>query len=81
MVELFQIFSIMFEVGVVLFTLKMSRKRKERYGYAFAFTFIIYVFYDLARLLNWNAAPDLLSLLFLLASVSAFLGMWELSRK
>lgn len=81
MSELFQIFSIMLEVGVVLFALNMSRKRKERFGYAFGFTFIIYVFYDLARLLNWNAAPDLLSLLFLLASVSAFLGMWELSKK
>lgn len=81
MTELFQILSIMLEVGVVIFALNMSRKKKQRYGYAFAFTFIIYVFYDLARLLQWDAAPDLLSLLFFLATISVFLGMWEVYRK
>jgi hypothetical protein len=49
--------------------------------YGFAFTFAIYVLYDLARLLDWNVGEGVISVLFLLASVSALVAVWGLYRE
>jgi hypothetical protein len=49
--------------------------------YGFAFTFAIYVLYDVARLLDWNVGEGVLSLLFLLASVSALIAVWGLYKE
>jgi hypothetical protein len=49
--------------------------------YGFAFTFAIYVVYDLGRLLDWNVGQGVMSLLFLLASVSALVAVWGLYKE
>jgi hypothetical protein len=49
--------------------------------YGFAFTFAVYVGYDLARLLDWNVGQGVISLLFLLASVSALVAVWGLYKE
>jgi hypothetical protein len=49
--------------------------------YGFAFTFVIYVLYDLARLFHWNVGEGVLSVLFLLASVSALVAVWGLYKE
>jgi hypothetical protein len=49
--------------------------------YGFALTFAIYVLYDVARLLDWNVGEGVLSLLFLLASVSALIAVWGLYKE
>jgi len=48
--------------------------------YGFALTFAIYVLYDLGRLLHWNVGEGILSVLFLIASLSALYAVWSLYR-
>lgn len=43
-------------------------------------TFLIYVLYDLERLLGWSVEKGVLSALFLVASVSALVAVWGLYR-
>jgi hypothetical protein len=54
---------------------------KGRPHLCFAFTFAIYVLYDLGRLLDWNVGEGMLSILFLLASVSALIAVWGLYKE
>jgi hypothetical protein len=49
--------------------------------YGFALTFAIYVLYDLGRLLHWNVGEEILSVLFLIASLSALYAVWGLYRE
>ena len=49
--------------------------------YGFALTFAIYVVYDLGRLLHWNVGEGILSVLFLIASLSALYAVWGLYRE
>lgn len=49
--------------------------------YGFALTFAIYVLYDLGRLLDWNVGEGVLSVLFLLAALSALVAVWGLYRE
>ena len=43
--------------------------------------FAIYVVYDLGRLLHWNVGEGILSVLFLIASLSALYAVWGLYRE
>ena len=49
--------------------------------YGFAFTFAIYVLYDLGRLFDWNVGEGILSVLFLIASLSALYAVWGLYKE
>jgi len=49
--------------------------------YGFALTFAIYVLYDLGRLLHWNVSEGILSVLFLVASLSALVAAWGLYKE
>ena len=49
--------------------------------YGFALTFAIYVLYDLGRLLHWNVGEGILSVLFLVASLSALVAVWGLYKE
>ena len=49
--------------------------------YGFALTFAIYVLYDLGRLLHWNVGEGILSVLFLVASLSALYAVGGLYRE
>jgi hypothetical protein len=41
----------------------------------------IYVLYDLGRLFDWNVGEGALSILFLLASISALIAVWGLYKE
>ncbi|MFA5113885.1 MAG: hypothetical protein WC529_06300 [Candidatus Margulisiibacteriota bacterium] len=70
-------FSILLEaVAAVLGVLLATQKRKA-WGWCLALTFAIYVYYDLARYLNWGVSPDILYLSFFIASVSVTWAVWQ----
>jgi hypothetical protein len=71
--------SIVLEAAVAILAVLAARRGKP-YVYGLAFTFAAYVFYDLARFLQWNVEQGLLSGLFLLASISALVAVWGLYR-
>jgi hypothetical protein len=50
-------------------------------SHLFAFAFAIYVLYDLGRLFDWNVGEGVLSILFLLASISALIAVWGLYKE
>ena len=71
------IISIILEVAVMIVAVLVARQGRP-YMYGLAFTFGAYVFYDLARYLQWGVEGTLLSTLFLIASASALAAVWGL---
>ena len=71
------IISIILEAAVMVIAILAARDRRP-YMYGLAFTFGAYVFYDLARFLQWGVEGPLLSGLFLIASASALAAVWWL---
>ena len=71
------IVSIVLEAAVAVLAILAARKGKP-YVYGLAFTFGAYVFYDLARLLQWDVQGGILSGLFLLATITALVAVWGL---
>ncbi|HSR75397.1 MAG TPA: hypothetical protein VLN57_02320 [Xanthobacteraceae bacterium] len=71
------ILSIILEGAVAVLAFMTARKRKP-YLYGLAFTFVVYVLYDVARVVGVNVQEGLLSVLFLLASLSALIAAWGL---
>ncbi len=69
--------SIILEVAVMIVAVLAARQGRP-YMYGLAFTFGAYVFYDLARYLQWGVEGTLLSSLFLIASTSALVAVWGL---
>jgi hypothetical protein len=72
--ETLQVLSILIEAVIVIMAIMAAIKGK-RYAWGFALTFAIYVFYDLARFLNWQAADTALYPLFFMATLSALVSM------
>jgi hypothetical protein len=56
----------------------MAARKRKPYLYGLAFTFVVYVLYDVARVVGVNVHEGLLSVLFLLASLSALIAAWGL---
>jgi len=73
--------SIILEAVIVLLGLMIARGKKRAYGWGIAFTFIIYVFYDLARLQNWQIGSDIMAFSFLAATISALIAVYSIYRK
>ena len=71
------IISIILEFTVMIVAVLAARQDRP-YMYGLAFTFGAYVFYDLARYLQWGVEGTLLSSLFLIASASALFAVWGL---
>ena len=71
------ILSIILEGAVAVLAFMAARKRKP-YLYGLAFTFVVYVLYDVARVVGVNVQEGFLSVLFLLASLSALIAAWGL---
>ena len=71
------IISIIIEATVMIVAILAARQGRP-YLYGLAFTFGAYVFYDLARYLQWGVEGPLLSGLFLIASTSALVSVWGL---
>jgi hypothetical protein len=74
------ILSITLEAAVAVLAILAARKRTP-YLYGLAFTFAIYVLYDLARLAQVDVEEGVLSVLFLIATVSALVAVWGLYRE
>lgn len=79
MPDVMLVVSILLEAAVVVIAILGARQGRP-YAYGLAFTFAVYVVYDLARLLTWDAGGPLLSGLFLLATLSALYAVWGLYR-
>lgn len=73
------IVSIALEAAVAIVA-ALAASQGRSYLYGLALTFGIYVLYDLGRLLGWNHEQGILSVLFLVASVSALFAVWGLYR-
>jgi hypothetical protein len=74
------ILSIILEGAVAALAFMAARRRKP-YLYGLAFTFGVYVLYDIARVVDVNVEAGILSVLFLLASLSALIAAWGLYRE
>ena len=73
------IISIILETAITVIVILAARDGRP-YMYGLAFTFAVYVLYDLARLQRWDVEGPLLSLLFLIATLSALGSVWWLYR-
>jgi hypothetical protein len=73
------IISILLEATIAVIAVLTARQGRP-YIYGIAFTFTAYVFYDLARLMQWPVEGPLLSGLFLLATIAALVAVWGLYR-
>jgi hypothetical protein len=74
------IISIILEAAVAVIAALAARAGRP-YLYGLCFTFAAYVLYDLARLLQWPVEGLMLSVLFLLATITALLAVWGLYRE
>lgn len=72
--------AIALELAVAVIAAVAASKGRP-YLYGLAFTFAVYVLYDTGRLLGWNVAGGVLSVLFLLASASALYAIWGIYRE
>ena len=72
--------SIVLEVVISLIAL-VAAFRGKPYMLGFAITFGIYVYYDLAREYSWAVFENLLSVGFLVATVTALVSMIFVVRK
>jgi hypothetical protein len=67
--------SIAVEVIIVVFSVLIFIRKKQIYGYGFALTFLLYVFYDLVRLLNFSVDEGLIRALFFVATLSGLVAI------
>jgi hypothetical protein len=73
-----QLISIILEFAIVIISLIIALKNKKVYGYTLALTFLIYVIYDLSKLIQLSVNDLMLSLLFFIATLSALFSVWKI---
>lgn len=78
--NILHIASVLLELAVTILGIKMVMEKKPL-GYYIAITFGIYVFYDFARFLSVRTPQNLLDISFLIASISIFLAVKQLSER
>jgi len=69
------------EAIIVIMGLGISIRNKQTYGWGISLTFGIYVFYDLARNLNWEISSTVMTVSFLVATISALVAVYFLFKK
>ncbi|NMB56639.1 hypothetical protein GYA19_01725 [Candidatus Beckwithbacteria bacterium] len=79
--NILHLISILFEGLVALLGVKLALIKKKTYGWGIALTFAIYVFYDLSKYFVFNFNPDLLYVIFFIATVSIFLAVWQIFKE
>ncbi len=67
--------------GLVALLSAVAAFRGRSYMYGLAFTFAIYVFYDLTKLYGWGVPSSALSVIFLVATLSALASVWQIFRR
>lgn len=75
-----QLISIALEVIIASLFLRTALLGKK-YLYGLVVTFTIYVFYDLARLFEWTISENLLTSLFLIATLGALYSAWAIMKE
>jgi hypothetical protein len=68
--------SILMEVFICGTGMGIAVLKKKTYGYFIALTFGIYVGYDLVAFTDTPVSPTLLSIIFLLATISMLYVVW-----
>ena len=69
--EQLQFVSILLEAVIVVRAILSAIRRKKSFAYGFALTFAVYVFYDLAKLIQINVPDSILYFMFFVATLSA----------
>lgn len=76
--NILQMISIGLEVIVAVLGILLAVRKKKAWGWAVMLTFGIYVFYDLANLLQYSASNVVLRLSFFIASLSILMTFWQI---
>jgi len=74
--DIAQLASVLIECIIAIVAIIIAVKKQKTYGWLIAFTFGLYVLFDLSRLGVLPLAADLLSVLFLVASLSMLGTVW-----
>jgi len=76
-----QYLSIAIELLISLMGLLIVFKKKKNYGWGIFLTFGIYVFYDFAKLANWNISQNVLYVSFFIATISALWAVYKIYKE
>ncbi len=76
--SILQPLSLFFEVLVFILGIGLAVARNKIYGWGIAFTFGLYVIYDATRFFGVPLSPDILGIVFFLASLSILWAVWNL---
>jgi len=79
--QFLQYASIIIEMVIAILGLFIAIEKKKIYGYGLFLTFAIYVFYDFAKLSNWNINLNVLYFSFFVATLSALFAVWKIFKK
>lgn len=71
---------IILEIIIALVGLTITNRQKRKIALALSFTFICYVFYDLSRLIELPLSAVSLEIIFLAATISALVAIWQLKK-
>jgi hypothetical protein len=71
-----QVLAVLIEIIVALAGVRLATKGKKYYGWWIALTFALYVVFDLSRLELLPKSEEVLSPLFLIASLSILYAVW-----
>ncbi len=73
--------SIAIELIIFAFGIVLAVQKKKIFGWFIALTFGIYSLYDLFRFLDAGISPDLLSVIFFIATISILCAVWLIYRE
>ncbi len=73
--------SIAIELIIFAFGIILALQKKKIFGWFIALTFGIYFFYDLFRFLDTAISPDILSVIFFIATISILCAVWLIYRE
>lgn len=71
-----QVLAVLIEIIVALAGVRLATKGKKYYGWWIALTFALYVVFDLSQLELLPKSEEVLSPLFLIASLSILYAVW-----
>jgi hypothetical protein len=78
--DVVQLASVLIEIIIAIVAIVIATKKQKTYGWLIALTFALYVLFDLSRLGVLPLAADLISGLFLIASLSMLGAIWLMFR-
>jgi len=70
--------SISIEVVICIIAIRIGLVKKKIYGWFIALTFGIYVVYNIDKYLDASFSPNVVSIIFLIATLSMLYAVWTL---